>query len=198
MNYLAHACLSFGKPAYLVGNFLGDFVKNKDLEQLTPEVVLGVKLHRTIDVFTDTHPLMREANRLLYPAHSKYAGILMDIFCDYLLAKTWDTFYQEPLRGYIDHAYSTYNKHKHLMTNGVGERMQAMVADDWLWQYRGIPGIEKTLYFLSRRVSKPLLLEGALNTLQKEEHRIQELFVEFFPQAMAHAHDFILQNEAKS
>ena len=59
MNYLAHACLSFGKPAYLVGNFLGDFVKNKDLEQLTPEVVLGVKLHRTIDVFTDTHPLMR-------------------------------------------------------------------------------------------------------------------------------------------
>ena len=29
MNYLAHACLSFGKPDILLGNMINDFIKGK-------------------------------------------------------------------------------------------------------------------------------------------------------------------------
>ena len=198
MNYLAHACLSFGKPAYLVGNFLGDFVKNRDLAYLTPEIVAGVRLHRSIDTFTDQHPLILEANKLLYPLHRKYAGVLMDIFCDHLLAKAWNDFCQKPMRSYINEAYTAYQDYEFLMQNPVRQRMQAMVADDWLWHYGDIQGIEKTLYYLARRVSRPTWLEGAVDTLQREEQSINDMFASFFPDLILHAQETILQNEVKS
>jgi acyl carrier protein phosphodiesterase len=56
MNYLAHLALSYPVTDLVVGNFIGDHIRNKDLDKFTREVQLGVEMHRSIDNFTDTHP----------------------------------------------------------------------------------------------------------------------------------------------
>lgn len=55
MNYLAHLALSYPSAGLVVGNFIGDHVRNKDLDKFTKEVQLGIDMHRSIDNFTDTH-----------------------------------------------------------------------------------------------------------------------------------------------
>ena len=59
MNFLAHIYLSDDHPKIMVGNFIGDFVKGKNFrEQFEPDIARGIELHRIIDVFTDSHPVV--------------------------------------------------------------------------------------------------------------------------------------------
>ena len=55
MNYLAHLALSYPSAGLVVGNFIGDHVRNKDLDKFTNEVQLGIDMHSSIENFTDTH-----------------------------------------------------------------------------------------------------------------------------------------------
>jgi acyl carrier protein phosphodiesterase len=43
MNFLAHAYLSFGLEEILVGNFIADFVRGKELEKYPKKVQLGIR-----------------------------------------------------------------------------------------------------------------------------------------------------------
>ena len=54
MNFLAHIYLSGNNSKIMVGNFIGDFVKGRNLlEQFEPEIAKGIELHRAIDEYTD-------------------------------------------------------------------------------------------------------------------------------------------------
>ena len=62
MNFLAHIYLSGDDPNIMVRNFIGDFVKGRNLaEQLGTAVGKGIELHRAIDEFTDSHPVVRQS-----------------------------------------------------------------------------------------------------------------------------------------
>ncbi|HVZ26147.1 MAG TPA: hypothetical protein VG842_08840, partial [Sediminibacterium sp.] len=86
MNYLAHAYLSFRQPEILVGNMISDFVKGKKQFMYPANIQKGIRLHRAIDAFTDTHPATREAKKILEPAAGRYAAAFMDIVYDHFLA----------------------------------------------------------------------------------------------------------------
>ncbi len=60
MNYLAHAYLSFNMPDILVGNMISDFIKGKKQFDYPLPVQKGIRLHRAIDTFTDTHAATQE------------------------------------------------------------------------------------------------------------------------------------------
>lgn len=197
MNYLVHAYLSFRKPSYLIGNFLGDFVKNRDLYKIPDEVVEGIMLHRSIDSFTDSHPLILEGTKRLHSKHRKYSGVLLDIYFDYLLASNWKHQTALSLREFIDEAYQIYLGHEEIMPEGIRSRMKAMVADDWLWHYQYYQGLEKTFFYLGKRVSKPEWISGAVLTLKNEEPNLQQLFKDFFPELVSYTESLILQNEAR-
>ena len=63
MNLLAHLHLSTGQPvAMAAGNLLPTSCAALAPR---PEFAAGVRLHRAIDVFTDSHPLIRAARRLI-------------------------------------------------------------------------------------------------------------------------------------
>ena len=64
MNYLAHSILSFTN-GQLVGNMIADFIKNNERENFPLEIQDGIKLHRFIDSFTDSHPAVHEAKKIL-------------------------------------------------------------------------------------------------------------------------------------
>jgi acyl carrier protein phosphodiesterase len=65
MNFLAHAYLSFDRKEILVGNMISDFVKGKAQYDFIEGIQDGIKLHRSIDAYTDAHPLIAEAKAIL-------------------------------------------------------------------------------------------------------------------------------------
>ena len=75
MNYLAHFHLSYGSDDLLIGALLGDFIKGPLKGERKSLLNRVFWLHRKIDVFTDSHPLLKQAHQLFQPRYRRYAGI---------------------------------------------------------------------------------------------------------------------------
>ena len=77
MNYLAHLHLGGQLPGQLLGSLYGDFVKGRLQGQFSPQIEAAIQLHRSIDRFTDSHPLVGEALSRFSLTRRRYAGIVL-------------------------------------------------------------------------------------------------------------------------
>ena len=82
MNHLAHLFLSQRDPSLMVGNFIADHIKTTKLSSFSEGVQDGILMHRAIDHFTDTHPIVRKSKERLFPKYSHYSAVLVDMFYD--------------------------------------------------------------------------------------------------------------------
>ena len=156
MNHLAHCFLSFGQPDVLVGNFIGDFVKGKGWQAYPPGVQRGILLHRTIDAFTDTHALTRQSTARIRPYAGRYAGPIVDILYDYLLAIHWSKFAAEPFAGFVQKTYKTLNDRRLEMPEPLRSRVPRMVQGDFLTGYTRHEGLEFVLERFTSRLPAEL------------------------------------------
>jgi acyl carrier protein phosphodiesterase len=106
MNHLAHAWLAGDDEGMLIGSLLGDFWRGSVDPAWDPRVADGVRLHRRIDAFTDAHPAVVGARALFEPPFRRYAGILMDVWFDHLLAASFEARTGRALRGFADEVYA--------------------------------------------------------------------------------------------
>jgi len=58
MNFLAHAYLAGEDEGLIIGNFIADSVKGSSWRAYNLDIQKGILLHRKIDEFTDSHPLV--------------------------------------------------------------------------------------------------------------------------------------------
>ena len=65
---------------------IADFIKNNERESFPLEIQEGIKLHRFIDTFTDTHPAVSEAKKIFSPLVRLYSGAFVDVAFDYFVA----------------------------------------------------------------------------------------------------------------
>jgi len=181
MNFLAHLLLSCQDEELIVGNFLGDFIKNRDLPGLPPGIQQGIRLHRFIDTYTDNHPVVRQGTHRLQKRHGKYAGVVIDVLYDYILANHWAHYHSQSLGVFTQGIYQVLEQNLPLMPARLQQRVPLMIADDWLVQYGTTAGIAYTFSRLQQRVSKPEYLEDALVSLHEDQALLVEEFSHFFP-----------------
>lgn len=184
MNFLAHLFLSCEREDLLIGNFLGDFVRNRELRNFDPAIQEGVFLHRKIDTFTDHHPIVLQGVRRLYASHSKYAPVVVDVLYDYFLSKNWDKYANQSLRTFANSIYKTLDDRKHQIPDRLRDRVRRMIADDWLIRYSTLEGIKHTFYWMRKRASKPYLLENVIESLERDKHLLNLEFNQFFPEVI--------------
>lgn len=67
MNYRAHLYLAEDTPKFLFGNLLGYFIKGRSIDVYLDEIKKGIQLHQKVDIYTDSHPVVRESKRLISP-----------------------------------------------------------------------------------------------------------------------------------
>lgn len=182
----------------MMGNYVGDFVKGRLTDAKTahwnPEYVLGLKLHRSIDSFTDTHPDVLQAKDVAAVTQGKLAGIVMDIYFDYFLAKNFEQYHSEPLWVYAHRMYSLIEKNEHLIPETMVPMVRSMIRQDWLTTYATLDGIDLTLNRLSRRAEFLSPIAGAVSDLRAHEDFYHSKFLSFFPELRRHAGQFILEN----
>lgn len=181
MNFLAHLFLSNNQEQLMVGNFIADFISNKDLDRYDGGILEGIYLHRKIDFYTDNHPVVRESTVLLRPQHRKYAPVLLDLYYDYLLIHNWDQFSEISLEAFTQNAYAILDSYMPVMPMHLQGRLPGMIAGDWLRSYGTPDGLAYAVERMMYRTSKPEWLEKPIQTLQSNFEELNDSFLEFFP-----------------
>jgi acyl carrier protein phosphodiesterase len=180
MNYLAHIYLSGESDEIKVGNFIGDYVKgNRHLEY--PDLVAyGIRLHRSIDSFTDSHADVREFINLLKPGYGRYAGIIADVFFDHFLAANWNEYSVYTLRQFAKHAHAVFLSHFLTLPFRVKQFLPFLIQNKRLESYARKESLFQVLEIMSRYTSLPANSEWAMAMLQQEYAQFEALFRSFF------------------
>ncbi|MGY1892966.1 acyl carrier protein phosphodiesterase [Pseudomonas sp. SDT291_1_S447] len=181
MNYLAHLHLGGQRPGQLLGSLYGDFVKGRLQGQFAPEVEAAIQLHRRIDVFTDRHPLVDIALGRFTDTRRRYAGIVLDVFFDHCLARDWKLYAEQPLEVFTADVYRVLTREPQLPER-LARIAPHMVANDWLGSYQQFEVLEQVLRGISRRLSRPEELAGAMEELRRLYEPLSEDFRLFYPQ----------------
>ena len=166
MNFLAHLTLSHFSPDLQVGNFVGDFVRGRELESLPAGVRRGVLLHRAIDALTDADPDVRRLNAVLHDRHGRYAPVVSDIAFDYFLHLAWEEFGPAPFPAFSQSTYAVLRQARPGLSPRLNRYVDAMVGGAWLELYTTPTGMRQVFHRLEARLSKPGLLDGVNETLR--------------------------------
>ncbi|WP_426279285.1 ACP phosphodiesterase [Chryseobacterium sp. S-02] len=186
MNYLAHSFLAF-TDGQIVGQFLEDFIPNKERFSFPKDIQDGITLHRAIDTFTDSHPAILEAKKAFSPLVRLYAGAFVDVSMDYFLANDLSLLSE---KGWKDHSLKVYrvlNKNSEFLPENFKRMLIKMEHDDWLYNYREDWGIK---FSIQNVLNKAKYLEKDLPVFQAfldNKNILQKCYDDFFPDLLAHA-----------
>ncbi|HET7843488.1 MAG TPA: ACP phosphodiesterase [Xanthomonadales bacterium] len=95
MNHLAHLVLAGAGDDWSRGALLGDFWRGAVPTSWPPELRASVRLHRRVDGFVDAR--LGAARARFEPPWRRYAGIVLDVWFDHLLALDFERLVGEPL-----------------------------------------------------------------------------------------------------
>ena len=154
MNYLGHAFFSPKENAgSLAGNLMGDYVKgSRALAALPQATQEGVLLHRRIDAFTDRHPAMLRAVLPFREVYGRYAPAIVDTLFDHFLANDPACFESgNALLGFTQRVYAAVETQRPFFPEKFALAFDAMSAQNWLYHYRTLGGVQKSLGGLQRR-----------------------------------------------
>jgi acyl carrier protein phosphodiesterase len=182
MNYLAHARLSFHQPEVLVGNMISDFVKGRKQFDYPAIVQKGIRLHRAIDLFTDTHDATRQLKLFFRPAYRLYAGAFSDVVYDHFLANDPSEFISDlELKRFSADTYQVLEAHFGLLPPRFQQMLPFMRSQDWLYHYRQRPGIEKSFVGLARRAAYITETTTAYSLFNTHYEEMKTCYQDFFP-----------------
>jgi acyl carrier protein phosphodiesterase len=195
MNYIAHIHIAQHTDTSMVGNFLGDFVKGSELQYLPADLELGIRLHRSVDVFTDQHPAIIALKTTFPPGIRRMAGIAIDIYFDHLLLKHWHLFSKQAYQ----HTLGSFYQQLHACPIAISPRYamlkQSLLKEQWLEHYidettclRAFKSIETRL---KKRVTFAL---QASEFLLKNHQQALQVFLNFYPQLLSHAVGYCTNN----
>lgn len=186
MNILAHLVLSGDSEGVRFGNFIGDAVKGRHYLDWEHEIQAGLRLHRAIDSFTDTHEEALIVRRILAQELGLYAPIALDILFDYLLSELWEEFYDFDKAEFIRNTYEQLEKRKNLMPDNISLMFEAMKNQDWLTAYSTESGIRRALRGLSMRIKGNPELEKAFGIFEANRNKVILHFRNFYSDLMSH------------
>lgn len=181
MNHLAHCFLSFGDESLLLGNFIGDFVKGNDWQNYPPAVQQGILLHRTIDSYTDNHPMTDRSVGRIRPFGGRYSPPFIDILYDHLLAIHWKKYTDEPFDDFAEKTYRQLENRAVEMPAILQERLPKMIAGRFLHGYTRREGLEWVLDRFSLRLAGTFDARALSQFFFEELDSFSEDFNAFFP-----------------
>jgi acyl carrier protein phosphodiesterase len=190
MNYLAHSLLSRQSPQAILGAILGDFVKGPLDDKYPPAIRHAIALHRSVDRYTDAHPVVLSSRRLVSADRRRFAPILVDVFYDHFLARHWNDYCDVPLQQFARHVYDVLEAHRAHLPERLQHVAPRMAAHDWLGAYAEIAGMQAAIDGIARRMQRfrrAAVLVGGADELVRDYPVFERDFRLFFPDLCRHA-----------
>jgi acyl carrier protein phosphodiesterase len=186
MNYLAHIYLSKEDKELRIGNFIADAVKGKDFSMFPDRVAQGIILHRHIDTFTDTHPVVRKSKDLIREEYGHWSGVIVDIYYDHFLAANWSDFHHMPLEDYVQGFYKDLQDQHDILPEQVQRFLPYMIEQNWLYNYATVTGISKIFEQMNHRTKGKSKMNFAPIELVKYYQELEGYFRIFFKDLKIH------------
>jgi acyl carrier protein phosphodiesterase len=191
MNFLAHAYLSGSDEDILIGNFIADAVKGNNISRFREGIQKGVRLHREIDTYTDTHPVFLRSKQRIQDSYGKFAGVVVDIYYDHFLASSWNSYSDKELSEFALYVYNLMFKNYAVLPPKSRRILPYMAIHNWLVGYSSFRDLQWVFDGMSRRSKQyNSQMEGAVASLKEDYKDFENDFQEFFPDMIAHAGDF--------
>ncbi len=186
MNFLAHFYLARSNDDWIVGNFLGDFLRGKEIAQMPDAIRYGIFLHRKIDYFTDNHRVFMRGTRRLHHTHHKYAPVVLDVLYDYFLIKNWNSYLPDmDLESFIAKVYAILLHNSKFYPPDLQTLLSNRIHEDWLSLGATPAGLTRIFDGLKKKVRYPDMLSGAVDNMLRHERQFDEEFNIFFPELIA-------------
>ena len=182
MNFLSHLYLAGDSEGLIIGNFIADSVKGSAFNLFSPEIKKGILLHRKIDTFTDSHPIVEQSKQRLRQRYKKYAGVIVDIYYDHYLASNCRLYSNEELQQFTLNIYRIIKNNYSVLPEKSAHFTKFMLQHNILFAYSKLEGIEKVLYGMSRRASFQSNMEYAIKDLKEHYSAFENEFRIFFPE----------------
>ena len=178
MNFLAHSILSPKDPLVMLGNLCGDFIKGSKFEGLNASIVEGVRLHRSIDSFTDSHQLFKEAKTIVRPHFKLFSGVVIDMFLDYFIAKNHSS-----LKKHAQYVYDSAHVHSVNLPDSFNNLLFYMEKYNWLESYAELEGLRRIMLQMRKRIGDKSPLEESVDILIQKEDEFNLLFTQIWRDA---------------
>ena len=189
MNFLAHLYLSGDDDRLIIGNFIADMVKGKQINGYPAGITKGILLHRDIDMFTDQHPVVRKSKERLRAKYRLYAGVIVDMYYDHFLAKNWSSYSIHSLEDYAQKAYTLLQQHFEMLPPRAQYILPFMVENNWLVNYAEAEKMKRFFGGMSRRTPFPSGMENAVEDLLLHYADFGREFADFFPELKDYVED---------
>jgi acyl carrier protein phosphodiesterase len=163
-----------------VGNLISDFVKGKKKFDYPPTIQQGITLHRMIDTFTDGHKATKEAKEIFRPHYRLYSGALVDVLYDHFLATDENEFSETSLSDFSGEVYTVLEKYQQWLPERFAAMFPYMKNQNWLYNYRTMHGIEKSLGGLVRRSAYLTESDTAAYLFEKHYQPLQQCYRQFW------------------
>ena len=187
MNHLAHALLSGADDGWRLGGLLGDFVRGRMDPRLPLPVQRGIAQHRAIDAYTDNHAEIRALRARFQPPYRRYAGILIDIWFDHLLARDFPAWSDIPLLRFSDDLVQLLHRHDALLPESLRRFRAYLEAHGLPAAYADRPMIGTVLGAVGTRLTRANPLAEGMLEITRLEQDLDLAFARFFPDLQAFA-----------
>jgi len=187
MNFLAHIYLSGDNDLMKIGNFMADGIHGKHFDTFPMSIQKGIILHRSIDTFTDAHPIFRESTKRLHANYHHYSGIIVDIFYDHFLAKNWSNYSDEKLEDYSERFYQSLRDNYDSLTLKTQKMLPYMIDHNWLLSYQSIESIESVLARMDTRMKYDSNMRFSVAELRTFYSEFESEFTAFFKELIVHS-----------
>ena len=178
----------------MLGNFFGDFVKGSELSHLDDEHQIGVRLHRKIDSYTDSHSDIKALRTLFPRSIRRMSGVVIDIYFDHLLCAHWDRYTGLPLDELLQHFYAEVEAYPYGMSERYQQVKRGLLDYRWLSDYQDIQSCERSFKHIEKRLGGRILFaEQAMHIVQHSNRELNASFLRFYPQLVAFADNMAKQ-----
>lgn len=191
MNYIAHLFLSGTDEGLIVGNFIGDSIKGKDYLNYPAHIQQGILLHRHIDCFTDTHPIIHKSKAYLVPIYNHWAGVLIDIFYGYILTLNFKNYSSESLSDFAKRVQNILIDNYHFLNEDTKMFLDYSIKYNRIEHFDKIQTIDEVLKGIAGRTKYVSNIENATADLLYHLENLVSDFNAFFPQLISETQTYI-------
>ena len=185
MNFLAHIYLSGENEDIQFGNFIGDFVKGKNYKKYNDDIIKGILLHREIDSYTDSHPVVRNSIKRMRTAYGKYAGVSIDILYDHFLAKYWIDYSSVKLEEFVINFHHTVSERLGKLPDKARRFTSPFIKNKRLICYADLNCFEDVLQKMAIYTSMPDKVKDAMQIINQNYNLFYGEFETFFPEIIS-------------
>jgi acyl carrier protein phosphodiesterase len=184
VNFLAHVYLSRDDFEVALGNLIADQVKGKQIQHYPLKIQKGIQLHRSIDHFTDNHPLFRASVSALFPEYRHYSRVIVDLYFDHFLAANWGAHHCQTLGEFSFEFYQNIQAYPVDLPDPINHFLGALVKYNWFEYYQTVEGLKAIMTQMDKRTRFDSNLADSATQLVEKYSYFQSHFLKFMPQVI--------------